>query len=76
MANKPDTKAVQGEVAVASAPAVAAPGSTDKKVLVRFKKNTQVSECGGVFAAGSTARVKKHIAEALVAEGWAVKVGI
>ena len=44
------------------------------KVRVRFLKRTEA--CGGVFAGGSTARVRKSTADILVAEKFAVIIGV
>ncbi len=44
------------------------------KVRVRFLKRTEA--CGGVFAGGSTARVRKSTADILVAEGFATIIGV
>lgn len=66
MSKKHTTAASASEPEPAPAP--------EYKVRVRFLKRTEA--CGGVFAGGSTARVRKSTADILVAEKFAVIVGI
>ncbi len=59
--------------------ATSAPRDTaapEPQVLVRFLKHTQVSQCGGVFAAHSTTTLPQTTAQALVAAGFATIIGV
>lgn len=71
MAKNQDTKTASAD----NAPVAQETPQAEPKLLVRFKKNTSVSECGGVFAAGSTAKLSASTAHALEGSGFLTIVG-